>query len=133
MGRAINDLEESITKLKAKDRPSKVILAIVTDGQENSSREFSKGQVEKMIKEKTEAQAWQFVFLSADLAAIGDATDVGIHPDGVLLFAKSAKGNAAAWSSLSEQTSNYRSSRKKKIGFDPDDRQHPDDPGKRKA
>jgi hypothetical protein len=133
MGRAINDLEQSVAKLKAKDRPSKVVMAIVTDGQENASREFRKDQIEKMIKEKTEKHNWQFVFLSADLAGIGDAMGIGIHADQVLLFARSAKGNAAAWSSLSARCSDYRSARKKKIGFDADDRQHPDDPGAAKA
>jgi hypothetical protein len=133
LGRGINDLEKSLSQLKEEDRPSKVVVVVVTDGQENSSREFRKDQIEKMIKEKTEKSSWQFVFLSADLAAIGDAMAVGIHADAVLLFEKSGKGSADAWASLSARTSDYRSSRKKKIGFQQDDRKHPDDPEKKKA
>jgi len=108
-------------------------MVVVTDGQENSSREFRKDQIEKMIKAKTEKDGWQFVFLSADLAAIGDAQAVGIHADAVLLFAKTGKGSADAWLSLSERTAEYRSARKKKIGFEQDDRKHPDDPEKKKT
>jgi hypothetical protein len=133
LGRGINDLEKSLSELKEEDRPSKVVLVVVTDGQENSSREFRKDQIEKMVKEKTERSSWQFVFLSADLAALGDAQAVGIHADAVLLFEKSDKGSADAWASLSKRTSDYRSSRKKKIGFKQEDRQHPDDPGKKKT
>jgi hypothetical protein len=133
MGRAINDLEQSLTELKEKDRPAKVIMVVVTDGQENSSREFRKDQIEKMVKEKTEKNDWQFVFLSADLAAIGDAMAVGIHANAVLLYERSGKGSADAWASLTNRTSDYRSARKKKFGFEPGDRKHPDDPGKMKT
>ena len=131
MGRAINDLEQSLADLKEEERPAKVVLVVVTDGEENASREFHKEQIEKMVKEKTEKSGWQFVFLSADLAAIGDARAIGIHADSSLVFAKTGKGSAGAWNSLSARTSDYRSARKKKIGFTQGDRQHPDDPAKK--
>lgn len=57
IGRAINDLEQSLAKLKEEDQPSKVAVVIVTDGKENSGREFRKDQIEKMVKEKTEKSA----------------------------------------------------------------------------
>jgi hypothetical protein len=130
MGRGINDLEKSIVDLKEEDRPSKVVVVIVTDGQENSSREFRKDQIEKMVKEKTEQNAWQFVFLSADLTAIGNAIDVGIHGDAMLLFKKDRVGTAEVWACLSERTSDFRSAKQKDFRFKPEDRKHPDDPAK---
>lgn len=69
MGRGIIDLEKSLAELKEGQRPSRVVMVIITDGQENSSREFNKKQIEKMIKAKQENCDWQFVFLSADLSA----------------------------------------------------------------
>jgi hypothetical protein len=133
LGRGINDLEASLGEIKEEDRPSKVVVVVVTDGRENSSREFRKDQIEKMVKEKTEKSSWQFVFLSTDLAGIGDAMAVGIHADSALLFEKSGKGSAGAWASLSARTADFRSSRKKTIGFQQDDRKHPEDPKKQKA
>jgi hypothetical protein len=133
LGRGINDLDKSIADLKETDRPSKVVVVVVTDGQENSSREFRRDQIEKMIKEKMENNSWQFVFLSADLAAIGDARSTGFDAAAVLLFEKSGQGTADAWASVSKRTSDYRSERKRKIGFQQDDRKHPDDPEKKKA
>ena len=41
MGRGITDLEKSIADMKENQRPSKVVMVFITDGQENSSREFS--------------------------------------------------------------------------------------------
>jgi hypothetical protein len=131
MGRGINDLEKSIGKLKKKEHPSKVVMVIVTDGQENASREFRKDQVEKMIKEKTEKDLWEFVFLSADLAAIGDARELGMYSSKMLLFRKTSQGSADAWASLSENTSNFRANRKSGVDFEPSDRKHPEDPANR--
>ncbi len=74
-------------------------MGVVTDGQENASREFRKEQIEKMIKEKTEKDGWQFVFLSADLAAIKDAHDFGFAPSASLLYEKSGLGSKEAWAS----------------------------------
>ena len=131
MGRGINDLEKSLAELKEKDRPSQVIFVVITDGQENSSKEFKKDQVEKMIKERTDRDNWQFVFLSADLAAIQDAGNLGIHADAVLLFEKSEKGTQKAWASLTARTSDFRSKRKPKMGFNQEDRKDSEDPEKK--
>ncbi|MBM3470062.1 MAG: hypothetical protein FJX73_04625 [Armatimonadetes bacterium] len=126
MGRGINDLEKSLSALKEEDRPSRVIMAVVTDGQENSSQEFRKDQIEKMIRERTEADGWQFAFLSADLAAISDALCVGIPAHAALLYESSSKGTSRAWTALASRTSEYRSGRKRKFGFEQADREHPE-------
>jgi uncharacterized protein YegL len=49
-----------------KEKPEKVILAILTDGQENASREFSKQHVADLIKEHQEKYNWTVIFLGAD-------------------------------------------------------------------
>ena len=115
------------------DRPSQVVFVVVTDGQENASREFRKDVIEKMVKQKTEEDNWQFVFLSADLDAIGDAMSLGFAMDSSLLFDKSARGSAEAWRSLSKSASNYRSRQRRNVGFVPSDRKHPEDPGKKES
>ncbi|MGQ0659019.1 MAG: hypothetical protein ACT4NU_13200 [Chromatiales bacterium] len=130
MGRGINDLEEQISDLPEEVRPSKVVVVVITDGQENSSREFHRDQVVKMIREKTERTNWQFVFLGADLNAIGDAISLGIPAHAVLPFERTGAGTAAAWASLSARTSEYRTARRKKIEFESNDRKHPNDPNK---
>jgi len=71
LGRGINDLEKSMA--------DKIILVVITDGQENSSIEFNKAQIAKMIKERQEKDNWQFVFLSADLDSFDDAGDYGCN------------------------------------------------------
>jgi hypothetical protein len=128
IGQGINDLEKSVAELKKNKRPSKVVMVIITDGQENASLEFTKKQIVKMIKNKTDKLNWQFVFLSADLGAIGDALSVGFNPDAVLLFAKDSQGTKAACESLSNSVSSFRSYRKAACAFEYSDRKHPADP-----
>ena len=123
MGRGINDLEHSISKLEEAAKPSQVVMVIITDGKENASREFKKAQVEKMIKEKQEKSDWQFVFLSADLEAIGEALSAGVAPAAAMAFDKTRKGTAAAWSSMSSRIADYRSKRSESVAFTEEDRE----------
>lgn len=122
MGRGINDLEKNLADLAEDDKPARVVMVIVTDGQENASREFQKDQIEKMIKEKQEKSAWQFVFLSADLAAIGDALASGMRAASVMAHDKDSHGTNAAWASLSRSISDYRSGNREDVSFTEEDR-----------
>jgi len=119
LGRGINDLECGLRELSEEMRPAKVIVAVVTDGQENSSQEFTNEQVSRMIKTKTDNDGWEFVFLSSDLNAIENARAVGVRVDHVLLFEKSGVGCANAWSSLDQSAADYRAERKNEAGFGP--------------
>lgn len=131
IGRGINDIEKSIADIKEENRPSKVVVVVITDGQENSSLEFRKDQIVKMVKEKTEKDNWQFVFLSADLDAFMDAGAMGIMDHKRMMFAKDKMGSQQAWSGLSASMSRYRSSAPKEdFRLEPEDGQHPDDPAK---
>ncbi len=102
LGRGILDLERSLTLLVPEQRPGHVIFVVITDGQENASREFTREQVQKMIHEKQEADGWDFVFLSADLSAIDDAVDIGVRADATLAYDKDGQGTRAAYAALGE-------------------------------
>jgi hypothetical protein len=132
MGRGINDLEKSLSDLPETERPSRVVMVTITDGQENSSREFRKDQVGKMIREKQEKSSWQFVFLSADLDAIGDALQHGIYAPSVMAHDSDSRGVGAAWASLSRSISDYRTARREDVSFNEEDRAQQESEKKRK-
>lgn len=54
-----------------------VLLVIVTDGQENASRSFSKSEVAKMIEDKKKNNRWTYVYLSNDLKTSAQGSDIG--------------------------------------------------------
>jgi hypothetical protein len=122
IGRGINDLEASLGSVDDGSQPSQVVLAIVTDGQENASREFNRAQIVKMIEEKTKKNDWQFVFLSSDLDAIRDAEAYGIDMQMSLAYVKDPQGTRNAFSVLSKNAADYRNNKKKKMDFDLNDR-----------
>lgn len=122
MGRGINELERSLHTMTAEARPSQVIMVIITDGQENSSREFNRAQIAKMISEKQEKDKWQFVYMSADLNAVDDAISYGVHSRSVMAFDKTGQGYANAMDSLSRKTRDVRQKVSANLAFDADDR-----------
>ena len=96
IGRGILELEVALAKRRKAERPEQVVFVIVTDGAENASVEFDRARVGRLIDAKT-GLGWQFVFLSADLAAFDDARAMGVAAQSSLLFSKSKHGNDRAW------------------------------------
>jgi hypothetical protein len=81
-----------LSKTAEQDRPSKVIIVIITDGEENASKEFSKDQVSKMIKHQTDAYQWEFVYIGANQDAFKNANSMGINISNVTNFDANSRG-----------------------------------------
>lgn len=96
VGRAINETGERLAKIPEKDRPGLVIFVIVTDGEENSSKEFSLAKVKQMIEHQQTVYKWQFTFLSADANAFAEAGGMGIAPASVAQWSRGKAGAAYA-------------------------------------
>ena len=109
VGRGINDLKAGLGALPEALRPKKIVMVIVTDGQENASREFTGAQVRKMIADAKEA-GWQFVFLSADESAISDSSSLSIDASNAAFFKKSTAGANEMWERVANRSVAYRSS-----------------------
>jgi hypothetical protein len=58
---------------------SRVLIAIVTDGSENSSRQFMADDLRQMIRSRQRSRDWQFIFIGP-LPAFSYAREIGI-PD----------------------------------------------------
>lgn len=102
VGRAITETGERLEKMPEHERPGKVIFVIATDGEENSSREYSRDQVAKMITHQKDAYGWDFAFIGADIDAFGEAGGIGIAQGSVL--SSTADSYATAWAMSSNAT-----------------------------
>lgn len=60
-------------------RAENVIFVIITDGEENSSREYTADYLKKLIREEEEKYGWEFVFLGANIDAVKTADMYGIR------------------------------------------------------
>jgi uncharacterized protein YegL len=78
IGFTIANLGERLANMEEDERPSKVIVCIITDGYENSSREYTKEQIEEMIKTQEDVYNWDVTFMGAGLDAVSVAMSYGI-------------------------------------------------------
>lgn len=59
------------------DNPDKAVIVVMTDGQENASREVTRDGV-KAALDRVKAKGWDVVFLGANFDNISDADSVGV-------------------------------------------------------
>ncbi len=86
---------------------AKVAVVIVTDGDENSSMEYTdRGVIKEMVTEK-EALGWNFTFLAANLDAFGEANSFGMT-GATMDFAATGAGVRQAYAFASAETVSYR-------------------------
>jgi len=80
--------------------PEQVLVATVTDGQENSSRRYTRAALAEVVAARR-ADGWLFAYLSADPEAYADARSFGYDTGSISGFVADATGSTAAFSSLS--------------------------------
>jgi len=89
VGRAINETGARLAAMSEADRPALVVFVIVTDGQENSSREFTRDKIREMIEHQQSVYKWQFTFLAANQDAFAEGASMGIAQDGIAAYSMS--------------------------------------------
>lgn len=128
MGRTLTRTKERFAK--AAKKPDQVIFLVITDGEENSSREFKKDQIKALVLQGTNDDKWTFSFLGANVDAFAEAGSLGIPMAGVAGYSANAKGVGAAFAAVSRSLGSSRSTGKR---YELDDEQRrnmnvPDDP-----
>ena len=110
VGRAINETGERLAKMAEQDRPGLVVFVVMTDGEENSSKEFSKADIKAMIQRQQDTYKWHFTFLGANQDAFAEAGGMGIDAGGVANFALDKM--AAAYAATGGKVSRMRKQRR---------------------
>lgn len=109
IGRAkLNAQLRSDNGLEAED----IVFVTITDGQENSSQEFSLRTVSDLIAQ-CEELGWVFVFLSAALDAYADPSVMGVKHGNIQAFESSADGAERAFRSLSTNLTTLRDKKRR--------------------
>jgi len=88
-------------------QPEKVLFVIITDGEENSSREYTLTQVRQMI-EQMKRTGWEFIFLGANIDAVETAGRFGIQAERAQDFHADSAGVSLNFQAMSETVSRYR-------------------------
>ena len=89
-------------------RAEKVMFVIITDGEENSSRQYSSTQVKKMIQRQKERYGWEFIFLGANIDAVETAGRFGIDADRAVDYVPDSEGTELNFRMMSETAAAFR-------------------------
>lgn len=116
IGRGIKDIESKLAS-NTSEKIERIFFVIITDGKENSSREFRKADIVKLIEEKQSKDKWEFIFLSTDLEAISDAHSYGFKVEATAHFNKNPKSVRNMIYKLSHSILNAREDFSYKISF----------------
>lgn len=113
MARTIISTGERLDTLSEEEKPGKVMVVIITDGEENSSVEYhrhrdGRERIAEMVKHQEATYKWEFVYLGANQDAIAVGTSMGIKAGSSITYGATGVGTKAAFASLSKSTEKYR-------------------------
>lgn len=108
IGKTINTLGERLNKTSEFDRPEQVIVVVMTDGWENSSKEFTRKQIKDMVEHQTTKYSWKFFFLGANQDAILVGNSYGFSSDYSITYNATKGSTTAAFAVLNTGVSCLR-------------------------
>ncbi|MEE3419626.1 MAG: VWA domain-containing protein [Lachnospiraceae bacterium] len=111
IGEAVHHIEYVHSHTQEEYLPEKTVFVITTDGQENASTRHTFKEVREMIEYEENAHHWQFLFLGANIDAIGTAASFGIKADHAVNYTSDEQGTALNYETICETITQYRSSR----------------------
>ena len=109
IGKTINSIGNRLSGTPEDERPDKVIFVITTDGFENASKEFDKKTVKEMIEHQQDKYSWTFMFLGANMDAVGEAASLGINTDFAKTYTANSIGTQSVYTSMAKAMSCARS------------------------
>jgi uncharacterized protein YegL len=104
VGKGVADTKATVAAAVDGKKPDKVVVVIMTDGAENSSREYTSVTVKQLVEEQ-KAAGWEFVFLAGDLSAAEFGRASGLRTTG---YNPAVPGQTqTAYAAASAGTSSY--------------------------
>jgi hypothetical protein len=91
---------------RLKPQPERILVVILTDGEENASREFTRQQIQDLIRSREATGCWTFVYLGANQDAWAAGEALGIAPGNRAGF--DVQETRLAFERLSATMSRYR-------------------------
>ena len=108
LGRTIHKIR-AVQKYTAENyRAVKVLFVIITDGQENASREYSAERIKIRIERQKQKYGWEFIFFGANMDAVMEAGKLGIVADCAQNYCADAIGTSVAYTAMSAFSTAYR-------------------------
>lgn len=112
LGKTINEIGQRLANKPEDEKPSKIIVMVMTDGAENKSKDFAGAQglakVKEMITHQKDKYSWEFVFVGANIDAFSTASSYGIDASFAIAYDNNKIGQQNVFKSLSRGTAASR-------------------------
>jgi len=109
IGKTVVAAGERFAKMPEAERPERVALLIVTDGQENASREWKIDAVRELLRKQQDEWKWAVTMLGCGIDAIQAGAGVGILRGQSLTSSRDPKHVDASFSVAAAAVGSYRS------------------------
>ncbi len=111
IGGAIHHIGNIHKYARKEDVPQHTMFIITTDGYENASRRYTADKVRMMINRQKEKYGWEFLFMAANIDAVGTAASFGIDEEKAVNYNADKKGTAVVYEAMAEAVCCIRESR----------------------
>jgi uncharacterized protein YegL len=109
VGKTIVTIGERLSKTPEDERPGQVIFLIITDGQENASKDYCEAaKIAEMVKHQTDIYNWTFVFLGGGDAAFSQGRALGFSSSNTHQYSANAAGTNNLYKSVSKGVTRRR-------------------------
>ena len=112
VGNAVNHIRTIHKYAREEDLPEKTVFVITTDGEENSSREFTYRKVKELFERQQKDCGWEFLFLGANIDAGEEAARIGIAPEQAVRYECDSAGTLLNFEVLGEAMCSMREGKK---------------------
>lgn len=99
--KSMDDFGKRLSGMPEHERPNKVFCVIVTDGEENDSKQFGLKQAKYRIKHQQDVYNWKVLYLGANQDAFVEGEKIGISINTISNYEPTKKGFKAAFDSAS--------------------------------
>jgi hypothetical protein len=99
-----------LRQMPPNSRPKSILFVIITDGQENASKQYKRADALQRITHQSDVYQWQFVYLGANQDAIAEAASYGISAGSTVTFGSSENASLNAMRMTGTKTAAYASS-----------------------
>ncbi|WP_235732778.1 VWA domain-containing protein [Mycolicibacterium septicum] len=106
MGKLITDTVAEIDALPDADKPGPVVVAIMTDGHENSSVEWRRPAIKALVEQQTNEHGWEFLYMGADQDAVEVGKRLGVKGEQSVTYRRGK--SREAWAAASDNVRRYR-------------------------
>jgi len=118
VGETIDRIGQRLAETPESQRPEKVVVLIITDGEENASREYTRGMVRKRIEHQEKEYGWQFMYLGANVDAFHESAKIGMSAINTVQYKADSASIGKTFGYMSDSLISYRAGASATVALD---------------